>query len=85
MDRARLEADLDAAAKDAKVNLPKAIKNAIFAALGERDPEAEICRDKDGEPEPDSELRDSETVVIRYSALRNARSSISRLTLTKHG
>ena len=26
---------------------------------------AEICRDKDGQPEPDSDLRDSETVPLK--------------------
>ena len=31
-------------------------------SLGERDPSAEICRDKKGNPEPDPELRDTENV-----------------------
>ena len=31
-------------------------------SLGERDPSAEICRDKKGEPEADPELRDTENV-----------------------
>jgi type I restriction enzyme M protein len=30
--------------------------------LGERDPSAEICRDSNGDPEPDPELRDTENV-----------------------
>ncbi|AGA92116.1 type I restriction-modification system methyltransferase subunit [Thioflavicoccus mobilis 8321] len=64
MDRARFEADLTAAAKRAGVKLPAAIKKAIFAALGERDPEAEICRDSKGQPEPDSELRDTENIPL---------------------
>lgn len=33
--------------------------------LGERDETAEICRDKDGQPESDSELRDTETVPLK--------------------
>ena len=35
---------------------------AVLAALGERDDTAEICRDRDGQPEPDADLRDTETV-----------------------
>ena len=38
---------------------------AVLAALGERDETAEICRDRNGKPEPDSELRDTETVPLK--------------------
>jgi type I restriction enzyme M protein len=41
----------------------KAIQN----ALGERDEEAAICRDRNGKPEPDAELRDTETVPLKES------------------
>ena len=34
------------------------------AALAERDETAEICRDEDGNPEPDPELRDTENVPL---------------------
>ena len=37
---------------------------AVLAALGERDETAEICLDKDGNPEPDAELRDTENVPL---------------------
>jgi len=40
---------------------------AILAALSERDETAEICRDRDGNPEPDPELRDTETVPLKES------------------
>jgi type I restriction enzyme M protein len=40
---------------------------AVIAAIGERDETAEICRDRDGNPEPDPELRDSETVPLKES------------------
>ncbi|MBX3347563.1 MAG: SAM-dependent DNA methyltransferase [Nitrospira sp.] len=40
---------------------------AVLAALGERDETAEICRDKDGRPEPDADLRDTETVSLKKS------------------
>lgn len=64
MDRDSFEADLEGAAKRAKLKLPGPIKKAIFAALGERDPKAEICRDSKGRPEPDSELRDAENIPL---------------------
>jgi type I restriction enzyme M protein len=64
MDRDLFEADLERAAKHAGVKLAVAIKKAIFAALGERDPDAEICRDGNGTPEPDSELRDTENIPL---------------------
>lgn len=40
---------------------------AILAALGERDETADICRDREGNPEPDPELRDTETVPLKES------------------
>jgi type I restriction enzyme M protein len=40
---------------------------AIVAALGERDETAEICRDQDGNPEPDADIRDTETVPLKES------------------
>ena len=43
-----------------KVGAP--VVKAIIATLGERNEEAEICCDKDGNPEPDSGLRDHELV-----------------------
>ncbi len=64
MDRHRFEADLDAVAKLVGLKLPTPIKKAIFAALGERDPKAEICRNGKGRPEPDSELRDTENISL---------------------
>jgi type I restriction enzyme M protein len=64
MDRERFETDLDAAARHAELRLPGPIKKAIFAALGERDAAAAICRDGKGRPEPDSELRDTENIPL---------------------
>jgi len=40
-------------------------QKAIVQALSERDPEAEICRDNNGNAEPDTELRDTENVPLR--------------------
>jgi type I restriction enzyme M protein len=39
----------------------------VLAALGERDETAEICRDRHGNPEPDADLRDTETVPLKES------------------
>ena len=64
MDRAKFEADLMAAARNAGFKIAGPIKKAIFAALGERDPKAEICRDGKGRPEPDGELRDTENIPL---------------------
>ena len=47
------------------VKLAAAERKAVLAALGERDPEGTICRDRKGNPEPDAELRDTETVPLR--------------------
>jgi type I restriction enzyme M protein len=40
---------------------------AVLSALGERDETAEICKDRQGKPEPDSELRDTEVVPLKES------------------
>lgn len=73
MDRDQFEADLEVAAKRAKLKIAGPIKKAIFAALGERDPKAEICRDSKDRPEPDSELRDTENVpLLPFGALPDA-------------
>ena len=44
------------AATGLKLKAPE--RKAVLAALGERDPEAEVCRDRCGNPEPDTKLRD---------------------------
>ncbi|RIK61687.1 restriction endonuclease subunit M [candidate division KSB1 bacterium] len=60
-------ADLKAAAQQHDLRLSAAESKAILSALSERDETAEICRDKDGNPEPDAELRDTETVPLKES------------------
>ena len=64
MDRAGFEADVMKAAKHAGIRILAPIKKAIFAALGERDPDAKPCRDGKGRPEPDSELWDTENIPL---------------------
>ncbi len=63
-DRSAFEEDVKAALKQKEIKFTSAVKSAILDALSERDPEAEVCRDADGNPEPDSELRDTETVPL---------------------
>lgn len=46
------------------VRLTAAERKAVLDALAERDPQAEICRDRHGNPEPDKDLRDTETVPL---------------------
>ncbi len=56
--------DLDRA-NGVKLSAPEL--KAVLAALGERDENAEICRDRHGNPEPDSDLRDTESVPLKES------------------
>jgi len=49
------------------VKLDAAEIKAVLAALGERDETAEICRDKHGKPEPDTDLRDTESIPLKES------------------
>jgi type I restriction enzyme M protein len=60
-------ADLKATAQQHDVRFSTSELKAVLSALSERDETAEICRDKDGNPEPDPELRDTETVPLKES------------------
>ncbi|MGL6136229.1 MAG: N-6 DNA methylase, partial [Planktothrix sp.] len=64
LSRDNFEKDLNQVLKKAGLNLKAPVKKAILAALGAADPEAEICRDSKGNPEPDSNLRDTEIVPL---------------------
>ena len=64
-DRAQFEKALNAALKKADLKPAAAVKKAIFEALSERDETAEICKDKDGNKEADSQLRDTENVPLK--------------------
>ncbi len=63
-DRDEFERLLDAASTKAGVKVPAPARKAILSALSERDETAAICRDKDGEPVADPELRDTESVPL---------------------
>jgi type I restriction enzyme M protein len=63
-DRDEFERRLKGAAEQAGVKLAAPLVRAILAALSERDETAGICRDRDAQPEPDPELRDTESVPL---------------------
>ena len=67
LDRADFEAELSQATGKAELKLAAPIRKAILSALSERNAQAEICRDREGRPEPDPELRDTENVPLRHS------------------
>lgn len=62
--RKAFEAALDAELETVEFKLAAPVRKAIFAALAERDDRADICRDKDGQPEADADLRDTEIVPL---------------------
>ncbi|WP_416897268.1 MAG: type I restriction-modification system subunit M [Minwuia sp.] len=63
-DRPAFETDLKKVQKFAGFTLGAPLKKALLSALSERDEEAEICRDRNGDPEPDTDLRDHELVPL---------------------
>ena len=56
---------LNAVCKAHSCKLSAPIRKAILSALGERDESAASCRDRKGQPEADSSLRDFEYVPLR--------------------
>lgn len=64
-DRVLFIAELDKAQEKANLKLTKSLREAILNALSGRDETAEICRDEEGNPEPDQELRDYENVPLK--------------------
>ena len=66
-DRKAFEAVLNDALKKAEVKLPAPARRAVLNALSERDETAAVCRGKDGKPEPDTDLRDTERVPLAES------------------
>ncbi len=64
-DREVFTAGLQDACRAAGLRLSASERKTVLSALSERDPEAAVCRNLRGEPEPDPELRDTETVPLR--------------------
>jgi type I restriction enzyme M protein len=58
---------LNAAARERGLKLSAALRKAVLSALSERDDEAKVCRDAKSQPEPDTEMRDTESVPLAES------------------
>jgi type I restriction enzyme M protein len=56
---------LDEATRQSRLKLPAPIQKAILSALSERDEEADVCIDSKGNPEPDTDLRDYDNVLLK--------------------
>ena len=63
--RDAFDKDLMKAIKAADIKLAAPVKKTILNALSERDETADVCTDKKGNPEPDTELRDYENVPLK--------------------
>ncbi|OOY11637.1 restriction endonuclease subunit M [Thioclava marina] len=64
LSRNKFEKALSGALRAAGVKLGAPVKKAVLSALSERDEDAEVCTDKNGNPEPDTDLRDHELVPL---------------------
>ena len=64
-DREAFAEVLRSAAASAGVKLTATERKVVLSAISERDPGAKVCHDSKGNPEPDPELRDTETVPLR--------------------
>ncbi len=65
--RPKFEVRLAKALDNADVKLQAPLRKAISNIMSERDETSEICLDADGNPEPDTELRDHENVPMKES------------------
>lgn len=65
LNRPDFEKRLEKAASKADVKLSAPVKKAILNTMSERDDAAEVCLDVDGNPEPDTDLRDYENVPLK--------------------
>ena len=72
LDRAKVYLNLKSFTKDLKrafstfgIDVKPAMLKAIWQAIGEHDENAEIIRTKNGDPEPDTNLRDYENVPLK--------------------
>ena len=63
--RPAFEDRLTSALDQAGLKLSAPVRKAIFNIMSERDDSADICLNADGDPEPDTELRDHENVPLK--------------------
>ncbi len=64
-DRSEFSVALDKLLQSKSLSISAPLRKAILAAVSERDETAEICRDANGNIEPDPELRDTENVPLK--------------------
>lgn len=64
-DRGEFEKVLKKGMKTGGITVAPAVYKAILSALSEGDETANICLDKQGNPEPDTDLRDTENVPLK--------------------
>jgi type I restriction enzyme M protein len=64
-DRDAFDNALGKALRGAGIKIGIPVKKAILSALAERDETADVCRKADGNPEPDTDLRDHELVPLK--------------------
>lgn len=64
-DRTVFLTDLRAIDRAAGLRLKAPELKAVLDALGERDESAEICRDRSGDPDPEPDLRDTESIPLK--------------------
>lgn len=67
LDRKQFSLTLRDIERTCEVRLSSPEIKAVLAALSEREATANICTDKQGNPEPDADLRDTETVPLKES------------------
>lgn len=65
LNRSEFDAAFTKAMKVTGVKVSTPLRKAILSTFSERDEDAEVCCDKDGKPEPDTELRDFELVPLK--------------------
>lgn len=65
LNRDKFSKVLNKALKITELKIGAPTKKAILTALSERDEDADVCTDKNGDPEPDTELRDHELVPLK--------------------
>ncbi len=63
--REQFNEEIKGAFKKEGVAVPAALSKAIMNAFSERDESADVCLDKDGKPEADTELRDYENIPLK--------------------
>jgi len=63
--RAEFTKQLHKALKKTGVTVKAPVLKAILTALSEKDQTADICVDKNGNPEPDADLRDTEQIPVK--------------------